>query len=162
MLWNIVSLKSTCPSSTSCLFYKSYNLQDLTRNTYIFIYRRLEQEKQIWNHLIELTVSCGTTPIDFRRLSRVTSRISWPSILICEGQIPCSWREASQWSKCHHTKKKKKKKKTSISTLHHIILKMSFHVFVHQEYSGNDKIEVKTNNNARDMARWAIYVLKKF
>lgn len=30
-----------------------------------------------------LTVSCGTTPIDFLRLSRVTSWIFWPSIFIC-------------------------------------------------------------------------------
>lgn len=32
----------------------------------------------------ELTVSCGTTPIAFRRLSRVTFRISCPSMLTCQ------------------------------------------------------------------------------
>lgn len=48
-------------------------------NRIIFI-----KQKSIKIKLELLTVSCGTTTMDFLRLSVVTLCISWPSILICK------------------------------------------------------------------------------
>lgn len=82
MLWNIVSLKSTCRqagvafliTTTACKVLQGpINLQN----------RRKIRETEV-SCFHKLTVSCGTTPIDFRRLSRVTFRISSPSIHICQ------------------------------------------------------------------------------
>lgn len=49
------------------------------------------REWTVWSSSWKLTVSWGTTPIHFRRLSKVTSWIFWPSIFICESKFDKLW-----------------------------------------------------------------------